>query len=357
MDRLPALRIKKPHALAAMVTLLAASASLAHAAPAACAPVRLGDRVLLVSTRPVGCTTSPERMAAGVYAAELTDGGSCPRWVETPFDSLMASLDPSLPVVFYVHGNQITASAARQRGRDVYRRLIRCACDERPIQFVVFSWCSDKVKGLMRDYREKAARTRPVAWQLAWVMDRLPSGARVGVLAYSYGARVASGAAHLMAGGSMSGLRYEPLSGDCRACGPASIRAVFLAAAYDACWNARGRYHGMALERIDSLLVTIDRKDPAMKFFKWVSTTSDPPAMGGVGPRGLDRWQASKVSVRNVVSAVGRSHDLYDYLATPGLMRSSWRRLTFADTPLAEPTLVEPAGTPELAEPAEAPVL
>ena len=280
-------------------------------------------------------------MEEGVYAAEYSSAAGCGQWNEAPHDALLASLDPTLPVVLYVHGNQIEAPDARRRGLDVYRRLVRCATDDRPIQFVVFSWCSGKVKGLLRDYRVKAARTRPVAWQFAWLLDRLPNGAQIGVLGYSYGARVTSGAAHLIAGGSLSELRYAGSSAGCERCGLGPMRAVFLAAAYDACWNARGRYHGRTLDTIDTLLVTVDRQDPAMKFFKWVSTTSDPPAMGGVGPRGLDRWQASKVQVRNVVSSVGRSHDLYDYLATPGLMRQTWRRLTFVDapTPSPQPTL------------------
>jgi len=245
-------------------------------------------------------------------------------------DSLFATLDPATPIVFYVHGNQINAPDARRRGLDVYRRLVRCAADGRPIQFVVFSWCSDKVPGLLKDYREKAARTRPVGWQFAWVLDRLPAGSRVGVLGYSYGARVSSGAAHLLAGGSLSGLRYSGRGG------PASVRAVFLAAAYDACWNSPRAYHGRALDRIDTLLVTVNPRDPAMKFYKWVPRLADPPAMGGVGPRGLTREQASRVSLARVTGSVGKTHDLYDYLSEPGVMSRAWRRLTFADAPLAE---------------------
>ena len=252
----------------------------------------------------------------------------------TAFDALMGSLDPSLPVVFYVHGNQIDSCDAPRRGRDVYRRLTRCVSDDRPVQFVVFSWASSKVKGLLKDYREKAARTRPVAWQLAWVLDRLPSGTRVGLLGYSYGARVSSGTAHLLAGGSLSGLRYE----GCTACRVASMRAVFMAAAYDACWNSRRGYHRNALDKIETLLTTVNPRDPAMKYFKWVPTYADPPALGGVGPKGLDAERAARVRLQQVAGSVGRSHDLYDYLAAPGLMRAAWRRLTYADQAV-EPTL------------------
>lgn len=312
-----------------LTNLLLAASLLALAGGAHAADcVRPGDRIVLVSTRPVGCTTDAERLAEGVFAAERIEG----RWVTTGLDEAFGSLDPTQPIVFYVHGNQIEADDARRRGRHVYQRLVRCA-DGRPVQFVVFSWCSGKVPGLVKDYRVKAARTRPVAWQLAWVLDHLPAGARVGLLGYSYGARVSSGTAHLLAGGSLSGLAYP----GCSACGVSNVRAVFLAGAYDACWNATRSYHGRALDRIETLLVTLNPADPAMKYFRFVSKQSNPTALGAVGPRGLNAEQASRVRLMPVANSVGKSHDLYDYLAAPGLMSSAWRRLTFADGEAATP--------------------
>jgi hypothetical protein len=323
MSRMPMSRNRLPlhHALRAIALV-----AIATLATADC--VRSGDRVLLVSTRPVGCTTDATRLATGVTASERSD---C-RWNPTEFDAAMASLDPTTPIVFYIHGNQLTAPGAERCGLDVYSRLVRCAEDDRPLQFVVFSWSSDKVPGLLKDFREKAARTKPVAYQLAWVMGHLPQDSRVGLIGYSYGARVCSGAAHLMAGGSLGGLR---LDAGCPACGVASVRAVFLAAAYDACWNSPRAYHGQALNRIDTLLSTTNPIDPAMKYYKWVPLDSKPPAVGGVGPQGLSREQAARVRLMPVANSVGRSHDVYDYLAAPGLMRAAWRRVAFADESLA----------------------
>lgn len=298
--------------------------------PSAADCVRPGDRVFVVNTRPVGCTTDPVRLSEGTYAAERLEA----QWHPSPVESMLGSLDPSLPVVFYVHGNQIDRPNARERGLAVYRRLIRSSCDEGRIQFVIFSWCSNKVKGLLRDYRVKAARTRPVAWQLAWTLDHLPADSRVGLLGYSYGARVSSGATHLLAGGSLSGLSYAA-EGHLQ-----SVRAVFMAAAYDACWNSPRAYHGHALDRIESLLTTVNPRDPAMKYYKWVPVSSDPPALGGVGPAGLNAEQAARVRLLPVAKSVGKSHDLYDYLAAPGLMRSAWTRLTYAEV-TAAPTIAQ----------------
>ncbi|TWT46824.1 hypothetical protein [Botrimarina hoheduenensis] len=315
------------------VTHLGLFAALLYAPLAAAEALRAGDRVLLVSTRPVGCATEAATLATGVEGAEYT---GCWNAVDAP--ATLATLDPSTPTIFYVHGNRIEPSDARVRGLAVYRRLVACAADDRPIQFVIFSWCSEKERGLLRDYRVKAARTRPVAWQLAWTIDRLPASTPVGLLGYSYGARVCSGTAHLMGGGSLSGLTYSP-STECAGC-RRPLRAVYLAAAMDACWLSPRSYHGQALERLESLLVTLDPRDPAMKFYKFVPRLADPPALGDVGPQGLDAAYAARVCTLNVASAVGHSHDLYRYLAAPGVMPAAWRRLTFADAAsLPTPTL------------------
>lgn len=306
--------------------LLGLSCSWAVAAP------RAGDRVLLLSTRPVGCTTSAEKLSLGAYAAELHAGGGCCDWQEAPAADLLGSLDPGKPIVFYVHGNQIDPGMARRRGLDVYRRFICCARDDRPIQFVTFSWCSAKVRGPLKDYRVKAARTRPVAAQLAWVIGRLPDKAAVGLIGYSYGARVSSGAAHLLEGGSLSGLRSPERLSEKR------LRAVFLAAAFDAGWLGPACYHGRAMRSFESLLVTVNPCDPAMRFYKLVPRGSDPDALGGVGPICLSADYASRITKRRVSGSVGRSHDLYAYLASPGLMRTAWDRLTFSDSPYADRT-------------------
>lgn len=285
---------------------------------------RTGDRILVINTRPVGCSTSPERLATDAKAAERIDGV----WQQSTPCELLGTLDPTIPTVVFIHGNQIDAPYARQRGMDAYRRLVRCA-DDRPIQFVIFSWCANKKRHLLIDYRIKAARTRPVGWQLAWTLNQMPDGAPVGLLGYSYGARIASGAVHLLAGGSLSGLTLAETS-------PRPLRAVYLAAAFDACWLAPGQYHGLAAHRLDSLLVTTNRQDLAMKYFKHLSKGYAPTAMGAVGPLGLDAATASRIYKQNVAGSVGRSHDLYKYMAAPGLMRNAWQQLSYANAAAEE---------------------
>jgi hypothetical protein len=308
------------------IALIGLTANVCRAAR----PLRAADRVVLVSTRPVGCSTSTAELEAGVAAAvyEQQDAPCCGTWRDAPLDEALASLDPATPTIVFIHGNQIEACDAPAVGLRVVRRLGACADDERPLQVVVFSWASGKVPGLLRDFREKAARTRPVAYQLAWLLGKLPRETPVGLLGYSYGARVSSGAAHLIAGGSLGGLSLTEAQ---RSAAQRPLRGVFLAAAEDACWLAPGRYHGLAMESFDTLLLTKNPRDPAMKYYKFVPKKPDPPALGGVGPIGLSADARPRVATKDVTSAVGRSHDLFDYLAAPGIASGAWRRLNFVD--------------------------
>jgi hypothetical protein len=298
--------------------------------------VRPQDRITLVNTRPVGCTTNVERLAAGVRASEYvaTAEEGCRKWQSADAVSLLASATPDTPLVIYIHGNQIEPYHAIPTGLLAYRRLIACAQDDRPIHFMIFSWPSEKVPGFLKDYRVKAARTKPVAWQFAWLMEHVPPDVPMGWWGYSYGSRVASGGAHLMAGGSLGRLALPSASAADR-----PIHAVFFAAALDCEWLAEGRYYGRALTQIDRMLLSTNRLDPAMTYYKYVSTTSDPTPLGYAGPCCLDAARRKEITCRNVTEAVGRTHAFEKYVCVSGLMARTWRSLTFADEAAPVPAL------------------
>ena len=320
------------HKICAIGSLLLLCAT----APADC--VRTIDRVLLVSTRPAGCSTQAHQLANKATGSERLVECRCkPKWIKGSAVEMLSSLDPSVPTIMFVHGNQVPACDAIDLGMQVYGRLVRCAEPSRPMQFVIFSWCSSKVRGYLRDVREKAARTKPVAWQLAWAMNQVPSGGSIGLLGYSYGARISSGATHLLAGGTLGSLSI----GDTAPSRP--IRVVYLAAAMDACWLSTKGYHRHAIDRVDSALITTNQVDPAMKFFRFSSKSYNPKALGYCGPIGLSSSNRCKVRLSNVTSSVGRTHLLQEYIKAPGLMHSAWRRLAFVDhaPECAEPRLAE----------------
>ncbi|WP_146584980.1 hypothetical protein [Posidoniimonas polymericola] len=312
--------------LAALALLLAPQACAATNCPGeGCVRVRPQDQVVLISSRPIGCSTDHARIEAGLHAEQLADLDADGRreWKTTPWRSVVAAADATMPTIVFTHGNKISWGETRARGLYVYGRLVRSACDDRPIRFLIWSWCADEIKGPLRDFREKAARTGPVGKQLGYVLSTLPAESRFGLLGYSYGARVSSGALQELGSGELSGP-------------PRSARAFYLAAAFDADWLGRGRRHGDAMDATDKLIMTINNRDPAMKYFELLGRNYDPQAMGYAGPTCLDRERAQRVRLINVTSSVGRSHDLCDYVSAPGVMRKAWSLLTYADQDAAE---------------------
>jgi len=289
--------------------------------------IRLQDEIVLVNTRPLGCRCDPEIMATGLHVEQYTcideTGSRC--WNATSLESFITA-DPSVTTIVFVHGNKIAPGEDKQRGLDVYRRLLRHESDSGPIRFVIFSWPSSKIQGLLKDYKIKAARTRPVGWQLAWLIDQLPGETPVGLVGYSYGARVVTGALHILGGGDLHGLSLPERIHPNRA----PLRVGLLGAALHAHWLGPGQYHGLAMSQIDRLLLLNNRKDLAMKFYYLSSSHGHPQALGLKGPTYIGP-EASKICKRDLSRAIGNEHDLYRYLAVPSAIRQTWHYVSFAE--------------------------
>jgi hypothetical protein len=208
----------------------------------------------------------------------------------------------------------------------VYRSLVRRAPDDRPVRFIIFSWPASEVKGFLRDFRVKAVRTRPVGWQLAWVLNQMPEDTQISLLGYSYGARIVGGATHLLAGGELSGLGLDGPIGR-----HAPMRVAFVAAATHAQWFGPNGYHSMAMQQIEHLILLNNHLDPAMQFYRFIEKNSNPQAMGLCGPTCLGSESRHRVECYDCSNCVGRSHDLFKYLATGRTMTRVWQHLTYAD--------------------------
>lgn len=329
---LPAMRALGFSRLLTVVLAIAALVGLVTAEPSWAGPgsaLRPQDEIFEIDTRGACCSTNAERLRNSIrvreYAIVENSGGR--RWVDSDFSRIAMPADPTVTTLVYVHGNDVSACDVRRRSLDVYRTLVRSACDERPVRFIVWSWPADKQKGLLRDFRVKAARTRPVAWQLAWGLDQLPPETPIGLLGYSYGARVVGGAMHLLGGGDMDGLAL------CERVHPARppVRVAFLAAATDANWFGPGQYHGLAMTQIDDLLLVNNQKDPAMRFYKFIEKGNKPQALGYAGPTCIAATDRHRVHCYDATNCVGRTHNLYDYMMLRRTMITIWRQLTYAD--------------------------
>ena len=287
-----------------------------------------GDEILEVNVRPAGCTTDPAQLTAltQVHQYVPIDEQGHHQWVDSDWSQVTEAPADGRVTIVFVHGNKVDPCMARDRALRVYRTLVSRDCEHRPIRFILFSWPATEVPGLLNDYRVKAARTRPVGWQLAYVLNQMSPESTISLLGYSYGARVIGGATHVLAGGDLSGLA---LAEETRVPHP-PMRVALIAAATHAGWMSPYGYHSHALEQIDHLMLLNNQLDPAMRYYPWVEKNSDPHPMGLCGPVCLTAEQQAKVTSYDCTDRVGRSHDLFKYIANGATMSIMWNHLTYA---------------------------
>jgi len=307
------------------------------------APSAMADEILIMSTRAVGTVCDGKRLSEKLRCQryEIGDNG-CPHWKCMDWrDALQPASQvrkPASPMrtVVYIHGNRIEPGEDRYRGMLIYRSLVAQGRPSQPIRFIIWSWPATTILGPIKDFRLKAARTCPVGWQLAWFLDQLPEETPVSLIGYSYGARIASGALHVLGGGRLNGL---PLTERLHPQRP-PIRVAMIAAAFDADWMLPGRYHDRAISQVEELIVVTNHRDLVMRLYH---LTVDRGRIHALGKEGVPHARSLGEAARRIKSVdmtheVGRSHLLVDYLAATGKMGVVWCRLIPSAKPSAEPS-------------------
>ncbi len=307
--------------------------------PSCCQKVnRPDDQIWEISVRGACCRCGDADCLEGARVFRLT--GPC-RWEESTFDAFLDSADMPSRLVFWVHGNRADWAASRQRGLDVYRALARHAGDDRPLRLVVFTWRSDQIRGALEDVRVKAARTDGVGYQLASALQMVPADRQVGLIGFSFGSRVISGALHVAGGGRLAGHRLSDT-------GPVTprYRAVMMASAMHDYWLLPGRFHGDAVAMTEQMLLLNNACDPVLKRYQLIDPCSKPSALGYCGlasPQKLGDLR-ERVIQKDICCYIGRTHDLYQTICQTQLMAMAYDAL-FADEPPAP--LVTPAAVGE----------
>jgi hypothetical protein len=123
-------------------------------------------------------------------------------WTPASRAHFLADQDPSLPTVFWVHGNRVSDSGAVNVGMGIGRLLAEHA--RVPFRFVIWSWPSERICGPLRDVREKAARSDEGAYPLASLIDQIDPAVPISLVGYSYGSRLITGALQLLGGGQLA---------------------------------------------------------------------------------------------------------------------------------------------------------
>jgi hypothetical protein len=282
------------------------------------AGIRSQDQVWLVSTRHIGCATGGGTPAVW----QLRDG----QWAGSSEEEFHKTADPALTTVIYIHGNRIDNQEGSSGGLAVYQQIVASHADEKGVRYVIWSWPSTKIRGLIKDVRSKAWRSDDESVLLARflagihqpeVAEGSPAPAsqphRVGIVAFSYGARIAGGALHLLNGGELLGQTV-----------PAGERpqfhVAFWAAGEHNNWLLPGCRHGQALPLGEKWLNLVNGCDESLTHYEMLERGHNPPALGytGLAGRNLlpaelsERWEEWEVS-----HLVSRTHNYHPYVYSP----------------------------------------
>ena len=273
------------------------------------------DQLWLISTRRLRvCGPSPGEPDVWCYEP---DGG----WRTASLQEFLASDDPATPTSVWIHGNRTSYGQSRTVGRQVFERLRPWAATDAPLRLVIWSWPSDRIRGPLNDSRAKADRSDVDAYHLAAVIDRIDPRVPVGLVGYSYGARIATGALHMLGGGSIRG---NTLDASVVAL-PRPLRAALLAGALNNYWLLPAEMHGRAVPQVERMLVTKNPSDKVLKYYPITAygrIRTGPQALGFYGVPGVGRLgtDSQKVWQLCVTPWVGRDHDLENYVGSSAIM-------------------------------------
>lgn len=273
---------------------------------------RVENRLWLISTRHLAkgvCRANLEQPALRVYRLD-----SCGRRRLVDVDEYLAERDPARPTVVYVHGNRMSDRNAVQRGIYVYRHVIRRYRGP-AIDWVIWSWPSERSGILLADAREKAQRTDTQGLYLAWLLrNHVRANQPTALIGYSFGARVISGSLHALAGGAL-GRRKLP--------GETIVGAQFdvgmIAPALGNDWMTVRGYHRLATQNLDRISVLYNERDAILANYWRVDRLWNADALGYTGPTsfapGVDGLRPP-IRARDCSASVGIHHDEIDYYTT-----------------------------------------
>ena len=292
----------------ALTLLLAAIApSTAGETKLANAGIRPQDQAWLVSTRHLGC-------GGGQPAYWQLQGD---QWAASSEEEFHQSGDPEQKTVIYVHGNRIDDQEGSSGGLAVYQQIVGNHADEKGVRYVIWSWPSTRICGPLQDVRSKASRSDDEAFYLARFLAGFHSGEadnqrpqRVGIVAFSFGARITGGALHLLGGGDLYGETVP-------AAKPPTFRVAFWAAAAHNDWLFTNCWHGKALPLGEKWLNLVNGCDESLRHYEMLEPGPNSPALGYTGLAGRsqlpaelsERWEEWDVS-----SVVGTTHNYHPYI-------------------------------------------
>jgi hypothetical protein len=264
---------------------------------------------------------SPRSKAEGISFWHLQDDK---RWRLSEEESFFAADDPEVPTIIFIHGNRDDWNQALDDAW-LARKVLKEAARGRPFRFAIWSWPSERVgKRARPDVQLKASYSDVESYYLAERLADFKPEVPVSMIGYSFGARIITGALHLLGGGEVAGRRLDRQLPEHRK----PFQAVLVAAATDADSLHKGRCNGLCLAHIDRMLVTVNGCDPALRWYPRMYGRCGPSALGYTGPAG--DLNSKQLELLDVTCGVGNVHAWECYIADPSL-RSRLARYAYLE--------------------------
>ena len=271
------------------------------------------DRLWLIDTRSITSNASCADIQSPMLSVFRLD--ECGQASPSSIEDYLGMVSQSPAVVLYAHGNRLDSAGAIERGLTVYRRTRMCS-GETPIDWVIWSWPSEKQGILAKDARLKASRTDAQGLYMAWLLKRHAEyGVPTSMIGYSFGGRVITGALHAAAGGKLAGRSLD---------GPAvtgmQINAGLVAPAIEDNWMQQCGYHSESTKNLNRLVLFYNHRDAVLKRYWLINRVRGQTALGYSGPQSFAaRIDGTRLPVesKDCAPTVGKRHNEVDYYMNP----------------------------------------
>ncbi len=272
--------------------------------------------VWLISSRQASLADCRRNQSLDVRQLDA-DGNWQRRELEAPW------IEPVLGgrTIIHIHGYNTDVDDAPQHGLWVREQLAKAHPESLPARWIIWSWPSERATGApLSDLRLKADLAEEHAVFLARWLEQVPPDQRVSLMGHSYGARMATAALHLLAGGTIEELALtEPACG-----GPSCpVRLALTGAALDDDWLLPDRRHGLALDPAEHVLIVVNPFDAVLKVYPRLWGHRGPLALGSRGLRETPELAllCNRITEWDVGNWVGKGHLSSRYLAVPAVSR------------------------------------
>jgi hypothetical protein len=230
-------------------------------------------------------------------------------WVRYSREDFLLSMQASVPVTFYVHGNGLKERGAISAGRKIYREIGRGVPQFR---LVLWSWPAEHRRGIgpIDNFLLKAHLADNQAYYLAWLIDQVDPHVPITVAGHSFGGRTVISTLHTLA---VWQVKNEPLPPR-QYTGYRPLQAAAIGAAIEYDSLLPGRRHQFALTQADRLAVTVNPRDRILRAFARI-ISAPVISVSGVPAARLPAEQRARLV--QLYPSVGKAHRWTRYAQSP----------------------------------------